>query len=521
MKKITKIQPNETLEVISKTRVAAYCRVSTANEDQLISLETQKAHYENYIAARDDWELVNIYYDEGISGTKITHRNGLKQMINDCRKGMIDLIITKSISRFARNTTDCLQMVRELMELGVAIYFEKENINTQSMESEFMLSVLSSLAESESSSISQNSKWSISKKFQDGTYIISYPPYGYQNVNGEMVIIPEQAEVVKRIFAECLAGEGSYRIAKRLNEEGVPSKKGGNWHSTTIREILKNEKYTGDVIYQKTYTDDSFNRHRNKGEKNQYLVQNHHEPIISHEDFELAGEIMERRAIEKGNGTDTSRYLNRYAMSGKIKCGECGATFKRRKHYKPSGDYVAWSCNTHIKDKESCSMLYIEDEPLKNAFVTMMNKLQFGHKAILLKLYDQIRLSSRKDVYLRLDAIETELSNVQEQKESIEVLMTKGILDPGFTQMEIARVNKEIENLKDEFESLTQYIGRDTTKIAELEKLIKICSRKEPFTTFNDDQFSQTVDKVIVLNRDEVEFHLKCGLHLKERLVRL
>lgn len=191
MKKITKIQANEIRETRSKTRVAAYCRVSTSNEDQIISLEAQKAHYENYIAARDDWELVDIYYDEGISGTKTAHRDGLKQMIQDCRKGKIDFIITKSISRFARNTTDCLQMVRELLELGVAIYFEKENINTQSMESELMLSILSSLAESESTSISQNSKWSISKRFQDGTFIISYPPYGYQNDNGEMVVVPE------------------------------------------------------------------------------------------------------------------------------------------------------------------------------------------------------------------------------------------------------------------------------------------------------------------------------------------
>ena len=520
MKKITKIQANEIRETMSKTRVAAYCRVSTSNEDQIISLETQKAHYENYIAARDDWELVDIYYDEGISGTKTAHRDGLKQMFQDCRKDKIDFIVTKSISRFARNTTDCLQMVRELLELGVAIYFEKENINTQSMESELMLSILSSLAESESTSISQNSKWSISKRFQDGTFIISYPPYGYQNDNGEMVVVPEQAEVVKRIFAECLAGEGSYRIAKKLNEEGIPSKKGGKWHSTAIREILKNEKYTGDVIYQKTYTDESFNRHRNKGEMNQYLVQNHHEAIISHEDFELAGELMERRAIEKGNGTDTSRYLKHYAMSGKIICGECGSTFKRRKHYKPSGDYVAWCCNTHLKDKESCSMLYIEDEPLKNAFVTMMNKLQFGHKAILLQLYDQIRLSSGKDVYLRLDAIETELSKVQEQKESVEILMTKGILDPGFTQSEIARVNVQIEKLKDEYEQLVNYIGEDTSKVSELEKLIKVTSKKEPLTTFDNDQFSQTVDKVVVLNRNEVEFRLKCGLHLKERLVK-
>ena len=264
------------------------------------------------------------------------------------KRGKIEFIITKSISRFARNTTDCLEMVRKLTDLGVSIFFEKENINTGSMESELMLSILSSLAESESVSISENEKWSIRKRFENGTFIIAYPPYGYENDNGSMVIVPEQAEVVREIFAACLAGKGTHAIAKELNARGLKTKKNGKWGAGAVNAILTNEKYTGDVIFQKTYSDSSFNRHINYGERDRFLCQNHHEPIISHEDFDRVRAVLDQRAMEKGNGTDTYRYQNRYCFSGKIKCGECGATFKRRQHYKPSGDYVAWTCGTHL-----------------------------------------------------------------------------------------------------------------------------------------------------------------------------
>lgn len=333
MRRITKIEENKALLVNKKICVAAYCRVSTASDEQLISLDAQKTHYEKYIKANDEWEFVGLYYDEGVTGTKKEVRDGLLSLIADCEKGMIDLVITKSISRFCRNTTDCLELVRKLLDLNVYINFEKENLNTGSMESELMLSILSSLAESESVSISENEKWSIKKRFQNGTYIISYPPYGYENINGEMVIVPEQAEVVKQIFADTLEGKSTHAIAKGLNERGISSKKGSKWTPGTVNAIIRNEKFTGDVIFQKTYTDSSFNRHINYGEHDQYLCENHHEPIVSYEIFDKANDIMNQRSKEKGNGENTWRYQNRYGFSGKIICGECRGTFKRRKHY--------------------------------------------------------------------------------------------------------------------------------------------------------------------------------------------
>jgi DNA invertase Pin-like site-specific DNA recombinase len=406
MKRITKIGVNETLVQKKKLKVAAYCRVSTASDEQLISLEAQKAHYESYIRSNDEWEYVGLYYDEGITGTKKDVRAGLLSMIADCEDGKIEFIITKSISRFARNTTDCLEMVRKLTDLGISIYFEKENINTGSMESELMLSILSSLAESESVSISENSKWSVQKRFQNGTFIIAYPPYGYDNDNGTMVIVPEQAEVVKEIFASCLAGKGTHAIAKELNARGLKTKKNGKWGAGAVNAILTNEKYTGDVIFQKTYSDSSFNRHRNYGERDRFLCENHHEPIISREDFDRVRAVLDQRAMEKGNGTDTYRYQNRYCFSGRIKCGECGDTFKRRQHYKPSGNYVAWTCATHLENKEECSMLYISDDGIKLAFLTMMNKLVYGHQAVLKPLLRTLRGMDDKDRLLRIQELE-------------------------------------------------------------------------------------------------------------------
>lgn len=315
MKKITKIDGNKGTSIIKpKLRVAAYCRVSTDSDEQLVSLEAQKSHYETYIKANPEWEYVGLYYDEGISGTKKENRSELLRMLSDCENKKIDLIITKSISRFARNTTDCLEMVRKLIGLGVHIYFEKENINTGSMESELMLSILSGLAESESISISENTKWAIQRRFQNGTFKISYPPYGYQNNDGQMIVNPKQAEVVKYIFAEVLSGKGTQKVANDLNQKGIPSKRGGRWTATTIRGILTNEKYTGDVILQKTYTDSHFNRHTNYGEKDMYLVENHHEAIISHEDFKAVDAVLNQRAKEKSIEKRNSKYLNRYAF---------------------------------------------------------------------------------------------------------------------------------------------------------------------------------------------------------------
>lgn len=411
MARITKIEATQSFATQQKTRVAAYARVSTDSDEQLLSLETQKEHYESFIKDHQEWEYAGLYYDEGISGTKIEKRDGLLRLLKDCEDGKIDRVIIKSISRFSRNTTNTLEMVRNLSKLGVYIFFEKENIDTEHMSSELMLSILSSIAESESRSISENSKWSVKRRFEEGTFIISYPPYGYANIDGEMVVVPEKAEVVREMFCMALSGMGSHIIANTLNERGIKSKKNCRWHASTVKGILRNEKYTGDVIFQKTFTDESFNRHTNYGEENMYLCKNHHEAIISHETFDMVADAMARQGQEKGNGDDTDKYQNRYSLSGKIICGECGSTFKRRNHYKPSGDYIAWSCRGHLDDKDSCSMLYVKDDVIKLAFVRMMNKLQVGRQQIMKPFVDGLRGFNNRDRLHQINELESKIVN--------------------------------------------------------------------------------------------------------------
>jgi len=519
MKRITKIEENRALSIKKKTRVVAYCRVSTASDEQLISLDTQKAHYEDYIKSNAEWEFAGIFYDEGITGTKKECRDGLNSLVAACEKGLVDLVITKSISRFSRNTTDCLELVRKLISLNVTVIFEKENINTGSMESELMLSILSSLAESESVSISENSKWSVQKRFQNGTFIISYPPYGYTNVDGKMVVVPEQAVVVRQMFEDTLAGKSTHAIAKELNDRGIASKRGGKWTPGTVNAIIRNEKFTGDVIFQKTYTDSQFNRHINHGMENQYLCEGHHEAIVSHEVFDAANEVMNQRGKEKGNGENTSRYQNRYAFSGKIKCGECGSVFKRRRHYKPSGEYIAWCCNRHIEDNNSCSLKYITDEGIKAAFTTMMNKLVFGEQVILKPLLHSLQGFDDKNRLLQIQEYETKLEKNMEQRQVLTSLMASGLLEPALFNKENNALTVKEQRLQEEKRQLMTSVSGDRTKVDDLEKLIKAISSGRMLTEYEDELFLAHVAGITVLSREEIVFELKCGLRLKERLV--
>lgn len=438
--------------------------------------------------------------------------------MKDCEDGKIDRVITKSISRFARNTMECLEMVRKLMRLNISICFEKENIDTEHMSSELMLSILSSIAESESRSISENSKWSIKHRFQEGTFIISYPPYGYKNENGQMVIVPEEADVVQDIFKMALNGKGCHLIAAELNERGILTKRSGKWHASTVQGVLKNEKYTGDVIFQKTYSDENFNRHRNYGEENMYLCKNHHAAIISHEDFEKAADAMTRRGIEKGLNAESDKYQNRYSFSGKIICGECGATFKRRTHYNP--DYIAWVCNTHLTSVKDCSMKFIEDESIKAAFVRMIGKLHTGGTQVLKPFIQSLRGYDNKEKLHQILALEERIEKNLEQQRVLVELMATGYLEPDVYFSEKRDLELEATSLNKERTAISTEINGDLKHLEEAQKLLKTVTKVKPSAEFDDELFCELVDTVTVLSRDTVTFDLKCGLRLKERLVK-
>lgn len=519
MKKVTKIAETASSKVkLKKIRVAAYCRVSTDSDAQLESLEAQKTHYENYITSRDDWEFAGLYYDEGITGTKKDKRPELLRLIDNCKAGKVDFVITKSISRFSRNTTDCLELVRKLLALHIPIYFEKENINTGSMESELFLAILSSMAEGESVSISENNKWSIQKRFESGTYKVSYPPYGYDWDGEQMIINPEQAAVVKEIFAALLSGKGTHAIADDLNRRGIPTKRNGRWTATTIRGMLSNEKYVGDCLFQKTYSDSCFVRHNNHGEQTQYMVKDHHEAIISREDFEAAHAFIHQRATEKGVVKGSDKYQNRYTFSGKIICGECGDTFKRRIHSCTGYKYTAWCCSTHIKDKDKCHMLFVKDDDLKQAFITMMNKLVYAHRIILKPYVDALKNTSSDDSLRRIQEIQTLLAQNTEKRETLTKLMTQGIIDPILFNKETNELLSQADSFRDEINALKNAVSGDVTKVTAATVLLHFTEKGGILQKFDDDLFKEYVNRIVVRSRNEVCFELKCGLTLRERM---
>lgn len=410
-----------------------------------------------------------------------------------------------------------MELVRKLLALHIPIFFKKENINTGSMESELFLAILSSMAEGESVSISENSKWSIQKRFENGTFKCSYPPYGYDWDGEQMVINPEQAAVVKEIFAALLSGKGTHAIADDLNQRGVPSKRCGRWTATTIRGMLSNEKYVCDCLFQKTYSDSQFVRHNNHGEQAQYMVKDHHEPIISRKDFEAAQAFVKQQASEKGVIKGTEKYQNRYVFSGKIICGECGDTFKRRIHSCTGYKYAAWCCNTHIEDKKKCHMLFVKDEALKLAFITMMNKLIFSHRLILKPYLEAIKNVSTDDSLRRIQQIQTLLAQNTEKRETLTKLMTQGIIDPVLYSQETNELLSQADSFRDEIDALKNTVSGNVTKVTEATALMHFAEKSAMLHEFDDDLFERFVKRIIVHSRNDIRFELKCGLTLRER----
>ena len=343
-----------------KLKVCAYCRVSTNTYEQGQSLENQTLTYERLIRSNPEYEFSGIYHDKAVTGSK-EERPGFQKMLSDARQGMINLIITKSISRFARNTTTVLKYTRELKAMGIAVYFEEENINTLSEDGELMLSVLSSFAQEELRSISENLKWSVQRKFKQGilkmstTYFLGYD----MNEYGELVINEEQAKIVRRIFKMYLDGMGTDSIAKRLNEENILTIKNNKWSGTTINCILKNEKYKGDCLLQKTYCPEINKRKINNGEVPSYYVKEDHQPIVSREDWDKVQEIREERKKQR-NMTNSEKYTNRYPLSGMLICPYCGSKLSRKHVH---NNRIEWWCSKSIKEGvNACKGVHVRDE---------------------------------------------------------------------------------------------------------------------------------------------------------------
>lgn len=362
-----------------KIRVAAYCRVSTDRDEQLGSFENQVEYYTKYITNNPDYKMAGIYADEGISGTDTKKRESFNRMIADCEAGKIDLVITKSISRFARNTQDCLSYSRKLKSLGIGIIFEKENICTMDANGELLFTILSSLAQEESRNISENCKWAIRHNFQQGIVRFNTKSFmGYDmDGDGKLVINPEQAKIVRRIYREFEEGWTQNEIAKRLNDEGIKGVKGRvAWRGATIIGMLKNEKFKGDALLQKSYTSDYLTkkRKRNDGQVEQYYVEDSHKGIIPKEEWDAVQmEIARRRAYCREVGL--SNYGD--AMTGspfisRLVCAHCGAAYGRRAW--PYRAHYFWSCRNKSKEYgKICKAENVRDDIVRKAFVIAWN----------------------------------------------------------------------------------------------------------------------------------------------------
>lgn len=409
-----------------KRRVAAYCRVSTDSEEQESSYEAQCTHYTAFIQANPAWRFAGIYADEGISGTSVKRREEFSRMLADCEDGLIDMVITKSISRWARNTIDSLNSIRRLKELGIPVLFEKENINTLDARGEVLITIMSSLAQQESESISQNVSLGIRYRMQQGRGRLNtsvFLGYGRGAEPGTLVIVPEEAEIVRRIFREYLEGYSPAMICRRLEADGVPTGAGGRaWYPSTVASMLENEKYAGDALLQKYYTVD-FLTHRtakNTGQLPQYYVEGHHAPIVPRAVFEQAqGERMRRAALK--NEPARLRFGSAEALPGRLICGLCGRPLKR--YTMPEGAPCEWRCRRRAGEKKTtgretrpaCACRIVREDEAKAAILKAFSSLPAHREALLdtqARLREEIaRLNARIDAFRREERIpETRLS---------------------------------------------------------------------------------------------------------------
>ncbi len=386
-----------------KRRVAAYARVSTDQEEQQNSYEAQVDYYTNYIKSRDDWEFVSVYADAGITGCNTKKRDGFNKMVEDALAGRIDLIITKSVSRFARNTVDSLTTIRRLKERKVECYFEKENIWTFDSRGELLITIMSSLAQEESRSISENCTWGQRKRFADGKATVPFKRFlGYdRGADGSLVVNEEQAVIVRRIYGLFLQGRSPYAIAKILTADEVPSPGGKKaWAPGTVKSILTNEKYKGDALLQKVYTIDFLSKKKkvNEGEVPQYYVENSHPAIISPREFDEVQAQMAARHPGKNRRSCTSTF------SSRIKCGSCGSWYGSKVwHSNSKYRKIIWQCNHKFDGEKKCSTPHLDEETIKELFIKAVNTLLTEEeKAMILENFYSIKdqLSDKFELFL-------------------------------------------------------------------------------------------------------------------------
>ncbi len=493
-----------------KLRVAAYCRVSTDSDEQASSYETQVEHYTEYIKKNPEWEFAGIYADDGISGTNTKKREEFNRMIEACKAGEIDMIITKSISRFARNTLDCLKYIRMLKDKNIPVFFEKESINTMDAKGEVLLTIMASLAQQESQSLSQNVKMGLQFRYQNGQVQVNHNHFlGYtKDREGNLVIDPEQAEVVKRIYREYLEGSSMDKIAKGLEKDGILTGAGKKkWWTSTINKILRNEKYIGDALLQKTYTTDFLNKTRvkNNGIVPQYYVENNHEAIIPKDIFlRVQEELVRRRVVKTSANGKKHSYSCNHCFAQLVICGECGEMF-RRIHWNNQGcKSIVWRCLSRLEATGmECHARTVNETVLENVVVQAINTLLGDKSTYQAQLQQNIAKVIREAQKNNTDGIDEQLMELQ--KELLEKANNKEAYD------EIA---DQIFKLREQRENCTvDTAARDTqiVRITDLQDFIK--QQRTDLAEFDESLVKRWLKQITVWE-DHFTVELKSGLKI-------
>lgn len=520
MKEVEVIKARNTLSsrtrtnLVNRMRVAAYCRVSTDSEDQLNSYKSQVEYYTDLIKGKSEWDLAGIYADEAITGTQVAKREDFQRLINDCMNGDIDMIITKSISRFARNTLDTLKYVRMLKEKNIAVFFEEENINTLTMDGELLLVILSSVAQQEVENISANVKKGLKMKMQRGE-LIGFQGclgYDYHSEDKSISINEEEAEIVRYIFRRYIEGAGGSVIAQELQNLGYKTKRGSTtWPETTVIGIIKNEKYKGDILMGKTFTVDPISKRRldNYGEEDQFYIRNHHEPIISEEMFEKAQEILKRRAKPRRLNTDGKRekFSRKYAFSCMLECGFCGGTLTRRSWHSGSEyNKLIWQCVTATKKgKKFCQdSKGIAEEIIEKAFVESYRLLCQNNKDVLDEFLARTEEAlSSNNAAKQLAKIEKDISALGGKRAKLVDMRLEETIDKETYEQKYYDLTSQIELLQKERVSLQESAETENTMKRRIAEFRKTLEENEVLDTFDRYVFESIVEKVIVGGYDE------------------
>ena len=500
-----------------KRRTAGYARVSTDSEEQLTSYEAQVDYYTNYIKSRDDWDFVEVYTDEGISGTNTKKREGFKRMVEDALDGKIDLIITKSVSRFARNTVDSLTTVRQLKEKGIEIYFEKENIWTLDSKGELLITIMSSLAQEESRSISENVTWGQRKRFADGKVCVPFKHFlGYdRGDDGNLVLNEKEAVIVKRIYSMFLQGMTPYGIASQLTADGVlsPAKK-EKWNAGTVKRMLSNEKYKGDALLQKSYTVDFLTKKKkdNEGEIPQYYVENNHEAIIEPAVFDMVQRELERRQPGR------NRHSGVHIFSGKIKCGECGSWYGSKVwHSNSKYRRMIWQCNHKFNKDEKCNTPHLDEETIKTFFISAVNKLLSEKEEI----FENFQLL--KDTVFDTTDLEKEQTELQSEIEVIAGMIQQAISENAHCALDQEEYQERYNRLVERFDlakarliAVTGEISDMKTRLGTVNDFLNTLRKQEDLITeFDVELWCILVDYGTVYDKEDVRFTFKDGTEIQ------